>query len=119
MPIWPIGNGGERDDRSDQQEHHNQFGIFNDERKHASDSHCSAAGRHIPVAWSRLFVTSMTRGTISVPARINVSCITDECISLIQSERVKAFPPSLHPRQAFGGVFLSSDALNPVRKLQQ
>src|SRR5215470_18100500 len=119
MPIWPIGNGGERDDRSDQQEHHNEFGIFDDERKHASDSHCSGAGRHILVAGSRLFVTSMTTGKISVPARINVSCITDECISLIQAEKVKAFPPSLHPRQAFGGVFLPSDIRNSVRKLQQ
>jgi hypothetical protein len=64
-------------------------------------------------------VLVMAIGKISALASINVSCVTDEWISLIQSPRVKAFPPSLHPRQAFGGVFLPSNALNSVRKLQQ
>jgi hypothetical protein len=101
VPVWPIGKSGESDDRSDQQEHHNEFRIFNDERNHAMTRIVPEQAVTFAVVWSHQFVSSMTLQKISGLAGKNVSCITDEYVSLIQAEWVKAFPPSLHPRQTF------------------
>jgi hypothetical protein len=100
MPVRPVAERRQSDDRSYQQENHDEFGIFNDEGDH---------GIHSFVTRTLLHLFCRSAGKYQPACRPNVSCVTEDSVVLVQAGTVKAFPPPTSPPPDFWRGFFIPD----------
>lgn len=107
MLVRSAAKRCQSNNRSYQQENHDELGVFNDEGEHGVTYIVSA--QHV----LHIFFHRVSAGKYRFVCWTNVSCVTDNFSLFIQAASVKSFPPLFTPAGLLAGFFYSEKCSPP------